>query len=127
MNPTPLPTPKASGQLSREAKLRWHTRLLATLLFIAAVAGTLIVIGISLAEEELQLLPLIISIGYAVALLVTAIGILRFASWARILGYVLSIPLLLFVPFGTLLGIYGMVILGKAKALFSGTRPVDHA
>lgn len=38
-------------------------------------------------------------------------GLIRFQSWARILGIILSALNLLHVPLGTLLGIYGLWVL----------------
>jgi len=43
--------------------------------------------------------------------IVTGIGLLRLRPWARILGIVLSALSLLMVPFGSLLGIYGLWVL----------------
>ena len=43
--------------------------------------------------------------------LITGIGLLKFQSWARILGIVLSAINLINIPFGTILGIYGLWVL----------------
>jgi hypothetical protein len=43
--------------------------------------------------------------------LITGIGLLKFQSWARILGIVLSAINLINIPFGTALGIYGLWVL----------------
>jgi hypothetical protein len=43
--------------------------------------------------------------------LVAGWGLLKLASWARILAIVLSILNLIFFPFGTALGIYGLWVL----------------
>jgi hypothetical protein len=47
-------------------------------------------------------------------------GLLRLKPWARILGIILSAIALVRPPFGTLLGIYGLVILFRkdSEALF---------
>lgn len=52
--------------------------------------------------------------------LVAGIGLLRLAPWARILAIVISVFDLLHFPFGTAIGIYGLVILlsPEAAALF---------
>lgn len=53
---------------------------------------------------------------------ITGVGLLKFRPWARIVGIVLSVIHLINIPFGTLLGIYGLwVLLNKeAEPLFSG-------
>jgi hypothetical protein len=52
---------------------------------------------------------------------VVGIGLLKFSPWARIAGIVLSALNLISIPFGTLLGIYGLwVLLNKeTEALFA--------
>jgi hypothetical protein len=57
--------------------------------------------------------------------LITGIGLLKFQSWARIVGIVLAAINLINIPFGTALGIYGLwVLLNKeTEALFSGVPP----
>lgn len=53
--------------------------------------------------------------------LITGIGLLKFQPWARILGIVLAVINLINLPFGTVLGIYGLwVLLSKeTEALFA--------
>lgn len=50
-------------------------------------------------------------------------GLLKFRPWARILGIILAAVCLTQIPFGTMLGIYALVILFKkeTEALFSGS------
>jgi hypothetical protein len=57
--------------------------------------------------------------------LITGVGLLKYKSWARILGIVLAAINLINIPFGTALGIYGLwVLLNKeTEALFSGVPP----
>jgi hypothetical protein len=43
--------------------------------------------------------------------LLTGVGLLKFRPWARILGLVLSAINLINLPFGTILGIYGLWVL----------------
>jgi hypothetical protein len=43
--------------------------------------------------------------------LITGIGMWKFANWARILGIVLSALNLINIPFGTILGAYGLWVL----------------
>lgn len=54
--------------------------------------------------------------------LITGFGLLKFQPWARILGLVLSALNLINIPFGTVLGVYGLwVLLNKdTERLFSG-------
>ena len=54
--------------------------------------------------------------------LIAGIGMLSFKPWARIIGIVLCAINLINIPFGTILGIYGLwVLLNKeTEALFSG-------
>lgn len=51
--------------------------------------------------------------------LVTGIGLLKHRPWARIAGVVLSAINLIFIPLGTILGIYGLFVL-----LNSATEPL---
>src|SRR3989442_5388278 len=55
--------------------------------------------------------------------LLVGIGLLSYAPWARILGIVLSILQLLYFPFGTLLGAYGLFVLFNEETarLFEGS------
>ena len=43
--------------------------------------------------------------------IITGIGLLRLRPWARILGIVLSVLSLMAIPFGTLVGAYGLWVL----------------
>jgi hypothetical protein len=43
--------------------------------------------------------------------LLVGIGLLKFRSWARIGGIVMSIVVLVMVPFGTIIGAYGLWVL----------------
>jgi len=57
--------------------------------------------------------------------LITGIGLLKYQSWARIVGIVLAAINLINIPFGTALGIYGLwVLLNKqTEPLFAGVPP----
>jgi hypothetical protein len=50
-------------------------------------------------------------------------GLLKFKPWARIFGIVLGVLCLIHIPFGTLVGIYAIVILFRkeTEALFVPT------
>jgi hypothetical protein len=43
--------------------------------------------------------------------IITGIGLLRLRPWARIMGIVLSILGLMAIPFGTIVGVYGLWVL----------------
>lgn len=55
--------------------------------------------------------------------LITGIGLLKFRPWSRILGIALSVINLIHIPFGTVLGIYGLwVLLNKdSERIFTAT------
>jgi hypothetical protein len=79
-------------------------------------------------------LPIIGAVGGFIAILllilsapnvVAGVGMLKYQEWARILTIVLSILNLPFIPFGTILGVYGLWVLFNQQtiALFSRVRP----
>ena len=53
---------------------------------------------------------------------IAGIGLIKFKPWARIFTIVLSVINLLNIPFGTIIGIYGLWVLltPEAEPLFSG-------
>ena len=55
---------------------------------------------------------------------IIGIGLVQFRSWARIGGIVLSILDLIWIPFGTILGVYGLwVLLSKdTERAFNGSQ-----
>jgi hypothetical protein len=55
--------------------------------------------------------------------LIAGVGLLRFRPWARILGIIVALIILIHVPFGTAIGIYGLWVLfnKETEALFSGS------
>lgn len=57
--------------------------------------------------------------------IVAGVGLVRFRPWARILAIILSVVNLLFVPVGTILGIYGLWVLlpAETEQLFRGLEP----
>lgn len=57
--------------------------------------------------------------------LITGVGLLKLRPWARIVGIVLAAINLINIPFGTILGIYGLwVLLNKdTERLFSEASP----
>jgi hypothetical protein len=64
---------------------------------------------------------------FAIPGLATGYGLLNYKPWARILGIVLSALNLINVPFGTLVGGYGLwVLLNKdTEHLFSSPTPIS--
>ena len=56
--------------------------------------------------------------------IIADVGLLKHRPWARILTIVLSVLNLIIIPFGTLLGIYGLwVLLSRNTALLFGVTP----
>jgi hypothetical protein len=74
---------------------------------IIGIAGTMLVIFL---------------VALALPGLVAGVGLLRLRPWGRILGVVVAILHLIHIPFGTIIGIYGLwVLLNKdTERLFSG-------
>ena len=56
---------------------------------------------------------------------ITGIGLLRLRPWARIAGIVLSIIGLMMIPFGTIVGVYGVWVLFSkdTERLFTAAAP----
>lgn len=54
--------------------------------------------------------------------LIAGIGLLRFRPWGRILGIIVAILNLIHIPFGTIIGIYGLWVLFSrdTEPLFAG-------
>jgi hypothetical protein len=92
----------------------------ALLLALVFTAATGIVSSTADAHGAAIALPLIGLTGMALVTfllilavpgLVTGIGLLKLKPWARICGIVLSAMHLIHIPFGTILGIYGLWVL----------------
>jgi len=104
-------------------------------LFLALAVGTASGIVAANADADAAVaLPIIGMAGSALVIflvaislpgIITGIGLLKFKSWARIVGLVLAAINLINIPFGTVLGIYGLwVLLNKeTEQLFSGAPP----
>ena len=113
--------------------------VLAALILTVAFGGAAGLVGATAdAEDAAMTLPILgltgtalIAFFLALSLpgLVTGFGLLSFKPWARILGIVLSILNILNVPFGTLLGIYGLWVLlnRETERLFAGAFPTTTA
>jgi hypothetical protein len=96
--------------------------ILAALFMLALFGGAASLIGIAAQHDPAAgiAVPVVGFIGGAIFLflvlvsvpgIVAGIGLLKFQSWSRILGIVISALQLFNVPFGTALGIYGLWVL----------------
>jgi hypothetical protein len=107
--------------------------LLAALFLLLAIGGAAGIVGVSADPDDAAIaIPILGLAGTALGMmltilaipgLVTGWGLLVLKPWARILGIVLSVLNLLNIPFGTILGIYGLwVLLNKdTERLFNRT------
>ncbi len=111
---------------------------LALALFLIMASGTAAgIVGAAAEPEDAAVaIPLIGIAGTAAAMflgvfalpgLLTGYGLLQRKSWARIVGIVLSAISLLYIPIGTVIGIYGLwVLLSKETEPLFDDRPVVH-
>jgi len=101
-----------------------------TLVFMGGVGA----MGFSGDPDALRAVPIVGFVGTTLVVLlvvlslpgiITGIGLLRLRPWARILGIVLSLLSLVAIPFGTVIGIYGLwVLLSKdTERLFATGAP----
>jgi hypothetical protein len=107
--------------------------LLGAAVLLLALGGAAGIVGASAPPEDAALAIgimglagttlAIVLLALAVPGLVTGWGLLTYKPWARILGLVLSVLHLLHIPFGTILGIYGLwVLLNKeTERLFTNS------
>lgn len=110
--------------------------VLAALGLMAIFGGTMGIVGAAGDEEGRAIaLPIIGLTGtlltafllvLSIPGLVTGFGLLSYKNWARVLGIVLSALQLINIPFGTVLGAYGLwVLLSKeTEQLFQETGPL---
>ena len=107
--------------------------LIGALLLVLVFGGAAGIVGASGDPDAATALPIIGITGTAIVIVVVAmslpgviigIGLLQFRSWARIGGLVLSIIDLMGIPFGTILGVYGLwVLLSKdTERVFKGAQ-----
>jgi hypothetical protein len=94
--------------------------LLAAVVIMVVFLGGVGAMGFSGDPDAQRALPLVGFVGTAVVTflvvmslpgILTGIGLLRHRPWARIVGIVLSVLSLMMIPFGTLVGIYGLWVL----------------
>jgi hypothetical protein len=106
--------------------------LAALFLMLAVGAATGIVATTAEPQDAAIALPIIGISGTALVMfllllsapgLITGIGLLKFRPWSRILGIALSAINLIHIPFGTLLGIYGLWVLlnRESERVFAAT------
>jgi hypothetical protein len=104
--------------------------LLFAVLMIFVFGGAASIVGASGNPDASFAVPIIGLTGMALVGFVTVtslpslivgIGLLKFRPWARIAGIVLSIVVLVMVPFGTIIGAYGLWVLfsGDTERLFT--------
>lgn len=110
--------------------------VLAALGLMAIFGGTMGIVGAAGDEEGRAIaLPIIGLTGtlltafllvLSIPGLITGFGLLSYRNWARVLGIVLSALQLINIPFGTILGAYGLwVLLSKeTEQLFQETGPL---
>lgn len=104
--------------------------VMAALLFMLVFGGAAGLVGASAQPDEAAIaVPIIGVVGTGLSFFILAlsipgivvgIGLLNFRPWARILGIVLSILLLIHFPIGTAIGVYGLWVLltGETEKLF---------
>ncbi len=106
-------------------------------LFLALAVGTAsAIVGTAAdAHDAAVALPIIGIAGTALVVflvivslpgLIAGIGLLKFRPWARVAGIVVAVLYLVHIPFGTIVGIYGLWVLFNkdTEPLFAETRPV---
>ena len=109
--------------------------LMAAVLLVFVFGGAAGIVGASGNPDASIAVPIIGLTGIAlvVFLLLTSlpsvivgIGLLRHSPWARIAGIVLSIVSLIMIPFGTMVGVYGLWVLFSkdTERLFMAPAPL---
>jgi hypothetical protein len=101
--------------------------ILASLFLMVIFGGITGIIGMNAADPDARVaIPIIggigaLVVGFTMLLslpsIVAGVGLLNCKPWARILTLVLSVLLLIHVPFGTALGFYGFWVLLSKETL----------
>jgi len=106
--------------------------LAGALFLLLVMGGTAGIVGVAADPEDAAIaIPVLGIAGTALAMililfaipgLLTGYGLLKYKPWARIVGIVFSALNLINVPFGTLLGAYGLWVLltRETERLFEG-------
>ncbi len=108
--------------------------LMAALLLVFVFSGAAGIVGASGDPQASIAIPIIGLTGMALVTflllmslpsVITGIGLLRLRPWARIAGIVLSIIGLMMIPFGTIVGVYGLWVLFSkdTERLFTAAAP----
>jgi hypothetical protein len=108
--------------------------LLAAVILTVVFMGGVGAMGISGDPDAQRAMPFVGLIGTSIVTLLvvtslpsilTGIGLLKFRPWARILGIVLSVLSLMMIPFGTIVGAYGLWVLFSkdTERLFNAQAP----
>jgi|KBSMisStaDraftv2_1062788.scaffolds.fasta_scaffold32265_5 hypothetical protein len=111
--------------------------LLAAALLVVVFGGAAGIVGASGDPEAAIAIPIIGLTGMTLVVFLLAtslpgviigVGLLRRRPWARIAGIVISIIGLMMIPFGTLVGLYGLWVLFSkdTERLFDPAGPLDH-
>jgi len=111
--------------------------LLAALLLVVVFGGAAGIVGASGDPEASIAIPIIGLTGMTLVAfllatslpgLIIGVGLLRRRPWARIAGIVISIIGLMMIPFGTLVGLYGLWVLFSkdTERLFASSGLSDH-
>jgi hypothetical protein len=106
---------------------------LALMLLFGVAAGS---VGVSGDPDAALALPIIGAVGTGLVIfilalslpgLITGWGLLKLKSWARIVGIVLCALNLINIPFGTVLGAYGLWVLlnDETERMFKSPTPVN--
>ena len=113
--------------------------LLAAMVLMLALGGASAIVGSTAPPEDAAIaLPILGITGAAISMflvalslpgLIVGVGMLKYANWARVIGIVLSALHLINIPFGTILGAYGLWVLlhTDTERLFSPTSAVTRA
>ena len=108
--------------------------LLAAVILTVVFMGGVGAMGISGDPDAQRAMPFVGLIGTSIVTLlvvtslpsiITGIGLLKFRPWARVLGIVLSVLSLMMIPFGTIVGAYGLWVLfsKETEPLFNAPAP----
>lgn len=109
--------------------------LVAALFLVLTMGGAAGIVGAAADPEDAAIaIPILGFAGTALAgllglfalpSLITGYGLVTFKPWARIVGIVLSAISLINIPFGTIIGVYGLwVLLSKETERLFDTAPV---
>jgi hypothetical protein len=134
------PAHESNPNVSREAVVDQHVKIVAVLNIVMGILGVLIALGVLLlfgglagvagTEEADPSGPVVLGLVgglvfvtiaiFSVPCIIAGYGLLHFRPWAHTLTIVMSILNLLSVPFGTALGIYSLWVLmnKETKPLF---------